>query len=289
MDFLVILGWLLGIALMVIGIILAKDTDSVTGAVSYHIEMGNLPSFFDLTSIAVVVGGSVAALMISYPGKAFAKIPKHLKILLLPPKYNPHSYIDQIVEFANEARIKGLLALEEKLAECKDEFMKNSLMLVVDSVDADKVKELLQTELDYLDDRHTRDREFYDKAAGFGPAYGMIGTLIGLINLLKNMEDPSALGSAMAVALVTTFYGTVMANLVFSPISNKLKYHHEQEYLCKMIICEGVQCIQAGENPRFIEEKLTQLLPAEKGKKGKKGGEGDEGGGGDDGGKKKKK
>lgn len=147
--------------------------------------------------------------------------------------------------------------------------MRTSLMLVVDSVDPEKVKQLLETELDYLDDRHAQDRAFYDKGSSYAPAFGMIGTLIGLILLLKDLSDPSKLGPAMAVALVTTFYGTVLSNLIFTPISNKLKVRHEEEYLCKLIIAEGVQAIQAGENPRFIEEKLTQLLP--RGKAGKNG------------------
>ncbi|MEG2770023.1 MAG: MotA/TolQ/ExbB proton channel family protein, partial [Oscillospiraceae bacterium] len=164
----------------------------------------------------------------------------------------------------------------DKLNNTKDEFTRNSLMLVVDSVDPEKVKMLLESELDYLDERHAQAREFYDKGAAFGPAMGMLGTLIGLINLLKQMDDPSALGPAMAVALITTFYGSLLANLVFSPISAKLKARHDEEYLCKMIISEGVQSIQAGENPRFIEEKLTQFLShaSAKGGKGKKGDDG---------------
>ena len=151
------------------------------------------------------------------------------------------------------------------------------MMLIVDAVDPEKVKTLLETELDYLDERHAQDRAFYDKAAAYAPAFGMIGTLMGLINLLQSLTDPDAIAPAMALALVTTFYGTILSNLIFMPISNKLRVRHEEEYLCKMIVVEGVQAIQAGDNPKFIEEKLTQLIPgflAAKGlsdKKGKKG------------------
>ena len=158
--------------------------------------------------------------------------------------------------------MKGLLSLEDKLNGINDDFLRNSLMLVVDSVEPEKVKQLLESEIDYLDDRHAQDRDFYDKGAAFAPAFGMIGTLIGLINMLQALDDPDAIGPAMSVALVTTFYGSVLANMVFLPVSYKLKNRHEQEILCKMLISEGVQAIQAGENPKFIEEKLNQFLPS---------------------------
>lgn len=260
MDFMSIFGWIFGVILMYIGMILNKVTTD--GVSTYEWIFENAANFFDPTSIAIVIGGTFAALMIAFPGKYFLKMPKHLKIVIFPTKYNPMSYIDQLVEFAKEARINGLLALEDKLNDTEDTFLKNSLMLVVDSVDPEKVKALLETELDYLDERHAQDRAFYDKASGFAPAFGMIGTLIGLVNLLGGLDDPNNIGPAMAVALITTFYGTVLSNLVFSPISNKLKVRHDEEYLCKMIISEGVQAIQAGDNPKFIEEKLVQLLPS---------------------------
>ncbi len=263
MDIMTIIGWVFGIALMIVGMVLNKTTLE-SGDVIYEFLWGNLTSFFDPTSIAIVLGGTFAALMISYQMKAFTKIGKHMKILFFPAKYDPYKYITELVEFAKEARVNGLLALEDKLNATKDEFLRNSLMLVVDSVDPEKVKILLETELDYLDDRHSQDRAFYEKGAAFAPSFGMIGTLIGLINLLKSLDDPSAIGPAMAVALITTLYGSFMANLFFNPIANKLKVRHEEEYLCKLIISEGVQAIQAGENPRFIEEKLIQLLPKSK-------------------------
>lgn len=275
MDLMTILGWVLGSVLIFFGMIISKTTDAA-GVEHIIIKMEQAGYFWDMTSVVIVIGGTISALMVSFPMKVFTKIPKHLKICFLPAKYDPHKYITELVEFAKEARINGLLALEDKLSATKDEFMKSSLMLVVDSVDPEKVKVLLETELDYLDDRHAQDRSFYDKASAFAPAFGMIGTLIGLIQLLKDMSDPNALGAAMAVALVTTFYGTILSNFIFGPISTKLKVRHEEEYLCKLIVSEGVQAIQAGENPRFIEEKLTQLLP--KSKKGKSVAASDEGG-----------
>ncbi|MFZ2538310.1 MAG: MotA/TolQ/ExbB proton channel family protein [Oscillospiraceae bacterium] len=256
MDIMTILGWVFGAILMVIGIILNKSLDGV-----YTIVLSKLPGFFDPTSIFIVVGGTIAALMVSFPASSFKQIPKHMKIVLFPTKYNPIKYIDQLVEFAKEARINGLLALESKLKDVEDDFLKSSLLMVVDAVDSEKVKQLLEAKMDYLDERHCQGISFYEKAANFGPAFGMIGTLIGLVNLLSDLSSPDTIGPSMAVALITTFYGTVLSNLVFGPISTKLKVRHDEEFLCKMIICEGVQAIQAGDNPKFIHEKLYQLLP----------------------------
>lgn len=264
MDFMSFIGWLFGIVLIIFGIIVNKD---------FSISPENLINFYDFNSILVVLGGVLAALMVSFPGKFFLKVPKHLKIILFPTKYNPQQYIAQIVELATEARINGLLSLESKLEETEDPFLRNSMMLVVDAVDPEKVKLLLETELDYLDERHAQDRAFYDKASAYAPAFGMIGTLMGLINLMKSLDDAETIPPAMALALVTTFYGTILSNLVFTPISNKLRVRHEEEYLCKMIVAEGVQAIQAGDNPKFIQEKLTQLIPGFLAEKGLPGGE----------------
>ncbi len=253
MDITSVVGWLLAIGVILFGILFDSNTMSFV--------VDNLGNFWDAPSVAVVLGGVIAAMMISFPLNYFTKIPKHLKIVFVPTKYSPQDYIVQIVELAKEARVNGLLSLESKLAETKDVFLKNSMMLVVDAVEPEKVKQLLETELDYMDERHAQDRAFYDKGAAYGPAFGMIGTLMGLINLLKQLSDPEAVAPAMALALVTTFYGSFLANVIFTPISNKLRIRHEEEYLCKLIIAEGVESIQAGDNPRFIEEKLTQLIP----------------------------
>lgn len=252
-----IIGWVAAIILMIFGMV--TSTDQVTRVMSF--EFGNIPRFYDLSSVLIVIGGVIAALMVAFPLKYFKAIPKHLKIVLFPTKYNPVEYVNQLVDFAKEARINGLLALESKLEEVKDDFMKSSLLMVVDAVDADKVKSFLEEKMNYLEDRHGQAFGFYEKAANFAPAFGMIGTLIGLVNLLQQMDDPSSIGGAMGVALITTFYGTVLANVLFNPIATKLRARHEEEMLCKMIICEGVQAIQAGDNPKFIHEKLLQLLP----------------------------
>lgn len=274
MDITTIIGWVLGIGVLAFGIMYTAGDKEAGETAKFVVD--NLGNFIDFPSIAVVLGGCISGLMVAFPLNIFAKIPRHLKIMFLPTKYRPQDYITQIVDLATEARINGLLSLEGKLNETKDEFLKSSMMLVVDAVEPDKVKQLLETELDYLDERHAQDRAFYDKAGAFGPAFGMIGTLMGLVNLLKQLSDPDAIAPAMALALVTTFYGSCLANMIFIPMSNKLKVRHEEEYLCKMIIAEGVQSIQAGDNPRFIEEKLTNLIPGIMAKKMGGGGGGKE-------------
>ena len=278
LDVMTIFGWVAGIALIIFGIVFSMppkqngtpEENAKARAEYVPVEFKKIKDFIDYPSIAITCGGTVAALMIAFPISAFGKIGKHLKIAIFPTKYDSQSYIEQIVMFAKEARMKGLLSLEDKLNETEDAFLKSSLMLVVDSVEPEKVHDLLEVELDHMDERHANDRSFYDKGGAFAPGFGMIGTLIGLINMLGKLSDPSTLGPSMAVALLTTLYGSMLANLFFSPISNKLKTRHDEEFLCKVLICEGVEAIQAGENPKFIQEKLQKLVIATKSKKGKK-------------------
>ena len=275
-DIMSIIGLVLAFGLMVFGIIFGEDEAGKPG-----IFIEKLGSFIDPTSIIIVIGGVIACLMFGFPISQFAKIPKHLGIIFSPKVYNPEVYIAKIVECAKKARANGLLALEEDTNEMTDAFMKNSFQMVVDSVDQEKVKEQMDCWLANLDDRHSADRAFYDKGAELGPAFGMIGTLIGLINMLQNMSDIETLGPNMAVALVTTFYGSILANAFFVPISNKLRVRHEEEYLCMAIIAEGVQAIQSGENPKLVQERLIHMLPEYKQKKFNPGdgGSDDEGGG----------
>ncbi len=257
LDLMSVIGMLLAIVLMFVGIILTKNNE--TGEMS--INMINLKSFWDPTSVAIVVGGTFACLMLSFPLSQFTKIPKHLSICYMPKVYEPTKYIDQLVEFAKKARINGLLSLEEDVAEVNDAFLKNSVQMIVDSVDPEKVKSQMESWLDDMDERHGAERGLYDKGASLAPAFGMIGTLIGLINMLKNLSDMASVGPNMSVALITTLYGSMLANIFFAPISNKLHVRHEEEYLCKRIISEGVQAIQAGENPNLIRERLMHILP----------------------------
>lgn len=251
MDFAGIIGLVMGFGLMVFGIIdgggnIAKD-------------------FVDVPSLAITIGGTFAATICSFPLGVYKAIPKHFKIAFGKSKYNPKQYIETIVEYAVDARKKGILSLEDKVNEQQDEFMKKSVMLVVDAIEPEKTKRILENELDCLESRHQQGFKIYEKASSFAPAFGMIGTLIGLVNMLANLdlnsdEGSKALTSGMATALITTLYGSILANLLLSPFANKLRYRHAEEMLCKEIIVEGVIAIQAGDNPKHIEERLNSFL-----------------------------
>ena len=259
-DLMSALGLFLGVALIVFSIMLVRSTAD-DGTTEYSITTINLKNFLDPPSILIVLGGVIATLMLSFPLEQFARIPKHLHIIFMPQAFNPDEYIDILTECAKKARINGLLALEENVNEVENAFLKNSLQMVVDSIDPEKVKLQMESWIDSVDERHIQERSFYDKGAALAPAFGMIGTLIGLVNMLKVLDDVKSVGPNMAVALLTTFYGSCLANIFFIPVSNKLRVRHDEEYLCMQIVYEGVQAIQAGENPKLIREKLIHLLP----------------------------
>lgn len=286
-DILTVIGLIGALVLILFGIVFVEAPKP--GSANYDVAMeaykatgpfamNKFGGFINYPSLAITFGGTIAALMVSFPAASFKRIPRHLKIAFFPTIYDSQSYIAQIVEFAKEARSKGLLSLEDKLQGASDPFLRSSLMLVVDSVEPEKVHALLDAELGHLEDRHSQACAFYEKGAAYAPGFGMIGTLIGLVNMLADMSDAAAIGPAMATALLTTLYGSMMGNIFFNPIANKLRVRHDEEFLCKILICEGVEAIQAGENPRFIEEKLQMLVLQEKkkGKKGKKGKQGTE-------------
>ncbi|MFV0498332.1 MAG: motility protein A [Candidatus Fimivivens sp.] len=277
-DILTLVGLVGALALILFGIVFveapkpnAANYDEAMEAykTTGPFAMNRFGGFVNYSSLAITFGGTIAALMVSFPASSFKKIPKHLKIAFFPIIYDSQNYIAQIVDFAKEARSKGLLSLEDKLQGASDPFLKSSLMLVVDSVEPEKVHALLDSELGHLEDRHAQVCAFYEKGAAYAPGFGMIGTLIGLVNMLADMSDAAAIGPAMATALLTTLYGSMMGNIFFNPIANKLRVRHDEEFLCKILICEGVEAIQAGENPRFIQEKL-QMLVLQENKKEKK-------------------
>ena len=247
MDFTTIVGIVAGAGLIIFGI--------------GPTQIGN---FISPSSLAIVLGGTLAVLVASYPVRVLKQLPKVTKILITENKFSVMSYIDQLQEMAIIARKNGLLALEDKANEAADPFFKSGLMLIVDATSPEKVRELLTTDLDNIEDRHGELIEFYEKGAGYAPGFGLIGTLIGLVNMLANMnmEDGSdGLAKNMAVAMITTFYGSVLSNLVFLPIAKKLQVRSDEEILCKRVIIEGILSIQAGENPTFLREKLITFLP----------------------------
>ncbi|SNX55512.1 flagellar motor protein [Thermoanaerobacterium sp. RBIITD] len=221
---------------------------------------GNIMTFVDLPSALITIGGTFASTLISYPMykiidsfKAFGKV-------FFERKYDPNTEIKKIIDLANIARREGLLSLEDAVRNVDDEFLKKGILLVVDGTDPELVRDILETEISFLEDRHKQGQGVFQAMGAYAPAFGMIGTLIGLINMLKNLDDPKKVGPGMAVALITTFYGSILAYLVFLPMARKLNARSQQEVLLKEVMIEGILSIQAGENPRIIEEKLKAFL-----------------------------
>lgn len=250
------------------------------------VDFDNLWNFFDPASILITIGCTVFIILASFPGDMLASIPKHLKIILNTKNFRPVQYIDQLVELAQIARKNGLLALEERANEQKDPFFKQAIMLIVDANDPDKVRSILENDIECMSARHEDAAGMYDKASSIAPAFGMVGTLVGLINMLKGMDldsGSSNLGSDMGTALITTLYGCILAHMIFGPIATLLRNRDAQEVLCKMIIIEGIMSIQSGENPKFLKERLLtymsqkQRLLAESGGKASKGSKGKKG------------
>lgn len=256
MNLSLIIGWVLSFGLVVFGIVVDMNN-------GFKVNFAAFGNFVDVQSLAITVGGTIGCLIASFPMSYLKGIGKRFGIALKPKKYEPKKYIDQIVEYAQIARSRGLLALEESANQCSDSFMKSALMMIVDANDPEKVRGMLDDTIMFMCERHEQGRAFFEKGVGIFPAFGMLGTLIGLINMLKTVDlsNPMGLTVGMAVALITTFYGSLFANVVFAPLGMALKNAHEDELLCMQIIEEGVLAIAGGSNPRYIQEKLEFMLP----------------------------
>ena len=247
MDLASIIGIVLGAVMVVFGILWGNGVSA-------------LQNFVDVPSIIITLGGSLAGLIASNTLKDFLNTFKGVGLAFKDPKYDNGSTIAKIIELSNVARKEGLLALEEVAQNLDDEFMKKGILLIVDGTEPELVRGILETELMNMDERHRSVAGFFETWAALGPAWGMIGTLIGLVNMLKDLQDSSAIGPSMATALLTTLYGSLIANWFCTPIANKLKEQNSIEYQLKEIVIEGLLSIQAGENPRVIEEKLKSFL-----------------------------
>ena len=228
-------------------------------------ELSNLWNFFDAASIFITIGCTIFVVLASFPGSMLKAMPKHFKIILNNKMYDPKGYIDQLVELAQIARKNGLLSLEEKANEQSDPFFKQAIMLIVDANDQDKVRGILENDIECMSARHEDAAALYDKASSVAPAFGMVGTLVGLINMLKSMNlsgdgGADSLGTSMGTALITTLYGCLLAHVVFGPVAQLLRGRDSEEVLCKQIIVEGVMAIQAGENPKSLRERLLTYM-----------------------------
>lgn len=222
---------------------------------------GSPMAFLDLPSALIVVGGAMAATLISFPLRNFVGA---FRVSLKPMFYRLQStkkIVDEIVSLTEMSRRHGLLSLETRLEKIKNRYLVLGIQLVVDGTRPDVMEEIMRAELDAVAHRHRDGKGVIDSMGRFAPAFGMIGTLLGLVMMLGNMRDPSKIGSGMAVALLTTLYGALAANVIFLPMAEKLKFISRQELLTMEVILRGVLAIQAGEHPRIVEQKLSMFLP----------------------------
>ncbi len=276
MNVVYLIGLILAIAFTIFGIIVGIQFnigDATKQLVEVTFEPLNLINFFDLSSILIVVGGTLAVVIACYP-KLAKSFPKHIKIMLRSQAFDPAFYVDQLVELAQIARKNGLLALEEKANDQADPFFKQAIMLIVDANDPDRVRSILENDIEQTSARHQEVVAMYERGSNAAPAFGMIGTLIGLINMLKSLDgaDMNSLGPNMSVALVTTFYGSFLAHVIFNPIAANLTARDEEEILCRQIIVEGIMAIQSGENPKFLRERLMTFMNQKQRESGGEGG-----------------
>ena len=252
MDFTTIIGIVGGFGVIVAGIM----------------NGGSIDNFIDPGSIMITIGGTIFAVIASFPARLLKKVPKHMVKMFRVDQYNIESLIDTIVEFSQTARANGLLALEEKANALEDEFLKKGILFVVDAMETERIRTAMEEELDNMITRHEAEVAIYERAASYAPSFGMIGTLVGLINMLKTLNlsegASDSIGVNMSIALITTLYGCMLANLIFNPIATKLRIRSDEETFYKQMIIEGVLGIQAGDNPKMLREKLASLMQQKK-------------------------
>lgn len=254
MDIATISGLVACIVFILISIALGQD------------GIAGLKYFMDAPSAMITFGGAFASIFAGCSIKDFLGGLKSCKIAFKNSSDDTGSIIQKIIDLSNVARKEGLLALEDAASGLDDMFLQKGVMLIVDGTDPDLVRGIMETEMVSIDDRHRGNIGFWEDIGAMGPAWGMIGTLVGLVMMLYHMEDASTIGPAMAVALITTLYGSILANMVCAPFASKMKSINSSEMKAKEIIIEGLLSIQAGENPRVIEEKLKSFLsPADRG------------------------
>ena len=244
MDILTIAGLLLGLG----GILLGQ-----------MLEGGKVASILQLTAFIIVIGGTTGAIMVQYTLPVFIKALKMLPWMIFPPKSAPQLIVEKILEWSNTARKNGLLALEGLVDSIADPFLQKGLQMLVDGTEPEKIRATLEVELLAREELDRQAAKVFESAGGYAPTIGILGAVLGLIHVMENLADPAKLGAGIATAFVATIYGVGSANLLFLPVSNKLKgVVHEQSYLREMII-EGLVAIAEGENPKIIESRLQSF------------------------------
>ena len=235
---------------------------SAFGLVFLAIFMGGgIQLFINVQALMIVVGGTLGATMINYPLNEVFGVISVVKKTLFTKNIVRNDLIKIFMNFAHKSRKEGILALESELKKVKDNFLIKGVQLSIDGLEPNEIRDILGTELDFIKSRHQLGAEIFTTMGAFAPALGMIGTLIGLVQMLQSMEDPSTIGPAMAVALLTTFYGSIMANIFCMPIAGKLRTRSKEEALNKEITIQGIMSLSSGDNPRILEQKLQAFIP----------------------------
>jgi chemotaxis protein MotA len=231
------------------------------GLVISSILMGGPGAWFiNYPSIMIVLGGTTGATLIAYPLSEVLSVFGVVRNVFLYHSQSADKLVPVIVDFAKKARQEGILSFESQLKDMEDPFLAKGMRLAIDGMESNSIEDVLSTEIAYVEERHRLGAEIFSTMGAFAPAVGMLGTIIGLVQMLMQMEDPSSIGAPMAVALLTTFYGTLLANLLFLPIAGKLKTRSKQEILQKNLVIEGIISIQSGDNHRIVEQKLKAFL-----------------------------
>lgn len=219
-----------------------------------------LALYWDVGSLILVVVGSIAATIMASHGSHAKKIPTYIGLVFKKQSYNIQDTITQLVGFAESARKDGLLSLDDAVKDIQDPFLSGGLRLVVDGTDPLIIAKIMQLEIEKLDDRHSEASGVFDTWVALAPAFGMLGTVMGLVGMMANLSDTASIGKGMALALITTFYGSIVANVIAMPMGSKLKVINQEELFLKEIMMEGVLGIQSGDNPRILEQKLFSFL-----------------------------
>ncbi len=227
---------------------------------SILIEGGDLSALLNPSAALLVFGGTLGASMICFPLSTVTSLPGIVKNAFLSKKEDVGHLIKTLVGYAEKARREGLLALEDEVQKMDDPFLKKGIQLAIDGTDPELVREIMETDIQFLGTRHHEGANLFGTMGGFAPTLGVIGTVSGLVHMLANLSDPGSMGPSIAAAFIATLYGVCSANLLFLPLGNKLKAISHEEVLVREIIMEGILAIQAGDNPRIVEEKLKAFL-----------------------------
>jgi chemotaxis protein MotA len=228
--------------------------------VAFVMEGGHLSALVQVPAMILVIFGTFGAAIITTSFSQLLNLPKLLRIILFERNLNPQQLIELLYELSQKSRKNGLLSLEKELSSVSDSFLKKAIQLAIDGFETTKIREILEIEMSYMHERHKIGSAFFQKLGGFSPTLGIIGTVLGLIHALGSMENSSNMASAIASAFIATLWGVAMANLVYLPISDKLKAKHQDEAIYLEIISEGVVSLAMGDNPRVIKMKLLSFL-----------------------------